>query len=131
MVNAAVEARKKAYCPYSNFPVGAAVRTTTGEIFTGCNIENGAFGPSVCAERTAVCKAVSEGYKSFVSIAVVAFQEEHFTTPCGVCRQFLAEFATKDFPIYVAKPVPARVFVTSIFKLLPHSFQTDKLKKCF
>jgi cytidine deaminase len=155
LINKAVEARKFAYCPYSNFAVGAALRTTTGEIFTGkrkrksrncftffyeniknnfnclhsgCNVENGAYSPSLCAERTAIGKAVSEGFQSFEAIAVVAYQEEHFTSPCGVCRQTLSEFAPKDFPVYISKAVPARVLVTSIYKLLPHRFRPDKLK---
>lgn len=63
LIEAAIQVRNNAYCPYSNFPVGAALRTTTGEIVTGCNVENGTFGPSVCAERTAVCKAISEGHR--------------------------------------------------------------------
>ncbi|XP_053695204.1 cytidine deaminase-like [Sabethes cyaneus] len=122
LINAAIKVRHNAYCPYSNFAVGAALRATTGEIFTGCNVENGTFGPSVCAERTAICKAVSEGYREFEAIAVVGLQESQFTTPCGTCRQTLSEFCRKDIPVYVAKPAPARVMVTSLYKLLPHAF---------
>ncbi|CAO1400285.1 unnamed protein product [Diamesa hyperborea] len=129
LINAAIEVRKLAYCPYSNFAVGAALRTSTGEIITGCNVENGAYGPTVCAERTAICKAVSEGFRTFTAIAVVAYQEDSFTSPCGVCRQTLSEFATKDIPVYIAKPVAARVLVTSVFQLLPFRFLSDKLKK--
>ena len=122
LINAAIEVRKLAYCPYSGFKVGAAIRTSTGQIFTGCNVENGAYTPSICAERTAICKAVSEGHKDFAAVAVVAHQEETYTTPCGVCRQFLSEFTPKDIPVYVAKPAPARVFVTSVHSLLPFGF---------
>lgn len=108
--------------PYSEFAVGAAIRSKDGTIFTGCNVENAAYGPSICAERTAVAKAISEGHRDFTAVAVVAYQEESFTTPCGVCRQFLAEFVSKDTPIYVAKPSTHRVLVTSIEKLLPLAF---------
>ncbi|XP_058454093.1 cytidine deaminase-like [Malaya genurostris] len=122
LIEAAIQVRKNAYCPYSNFAVGAALRTTTGEIFTGCNVENGTFGPSVCAERTAICKAVSEGFREYAALAVVGFQEKQFTTPCGTCRQTLSEFCRRDIPVYLAKPAPARVMVTSLYKLLPHAF---------
>lgn len=94
----------------------------------GCNVENGAHSPTICAERTAVCKAVSEGFKSFHSIAVVAYQEDYFTSPCGVCRQTLSEFTgNNDLPVYIAKAVPARVLVTSLFQLLPQRFRSEKL----
>lgn len=114
--------------PYSNFAVGAALRTTTGEIIKGCNVENGAHTPSSCAERTAIVKAVSDGFREFDSIAVVAFQEDHWTSPCGVCRQVLSEFCKTDIPVYIAKPVHARVLVTSVFELLPNRFCSEKLK---
>ncbi|XP_055592880.1 cytidine deaminase-like [Uranotaenia lowii] len=130
LINAAIKGRNNAYCPYSNFAVGAALRTNTGEVFTGCNVENGCYGPSVCAERTAICKAVSEGYRNYVAIAVVAYQESQFTTPCGVCRQTISEFCgDQDIPIYVAKPSPARVLVTSLHKLLPHAFVATFIDK--
>ncbi|XP_037031391.1 cytidine deaminase-like isoform X1 [Bradysia coprophila] len=122
LIQAAIKVRNNAYAVYSNFQVGSALRTTTGEIFTGCNVENGAYSPSVCAERTAICKAVSEGHREIAAIAVVAYQEHSFTTPCGVCRQFISEFTTKDIPVYVAKPAPVRVLVTSIRQLLPMTF---------
>lgn len=89
---------------------------------SGCNIENAAYSPSICAERTAACKAVSMGHKEFIAVAVVAYQEDSFTTPCGVCRQFLNEFCKRDMPVYVAKPSPCRVLVTSLNSLLPMSF---------
>lgn len=122
LIQAAIKVRNNAYAPYSKFQVGSALRTTCGRIFTGCNVENGAYSPSVCAERTAICKAVSEGYRDIAAIAVVAYQEHSFTTPCGVCRQFISEFTTTDIPVYVAKPSPVRVLVTSIYKLLPMNF---------
>ncbi|XP_073848938.1 cytidine deaminase [Musca autumnalis] len=129
LILAAVEARKHAYCPYSNFAVGAAIRTSDGSIYTGCNIENGAYTAGICAERTAAAKAISEGKRDFVACAVVAQQEGSFTTPCGVCRQFLAEFGVKkDFPLYAAKPLspPFRVLCTSIMELLPKTFLLEK-----
>lgn len=126
---AAIKARENAYCPYSKFPVGAAILTENNEVFTGCNIENGAYTAGLCAERTAAAKAISEGQIKFKAIAVVALQENGFTTPCGVCRQFISEFALNgDVPIYLAKPTnpPLRVFCTSIYQLLPESFSFAK-----
>lgn len=102
--------------------MGAAIRLTDGTIVGGCNIENAAYSPSICAERSAACKAVTTGHREFTAVAVVAFQEDSFTTPCGVCRQFLSEFAKGDIPVYVAKPSPCRVLVTSLNSLLPMSF---------
>lgn len=122
LVEAAIKVRNNAYCPYSNFSVGAALRTKDGEIITGCNVENGTFGPSVCAERAAICTAIGQGIREFEAVAVVAYQEREFTSPCGTCRQTLAEFCQKNIPIYLAKPSPARVMVTSLEKLLPHAF---------
>ncbi|XP_055684416.1 cytidine deaminase-like [Lutzomyia longipalpis] len=122
LIEAAIDARTRSYCPYSNFPVGAAIRTTCGRIFKGCNIESCTKTPTICAERTAIAKAVSEGYKEFAAVAVIGQQENAFTTPCGVCRQFLSEFADKDIPIYVAKPAAITVMVTSLFQLLPYRF---------
>lgn len=127
LINAAIKVRNNAYCPYSNFAVGAALRTKTGEIITGCNVENGTFAPSVCAERNAICKAISEGFREYEALAVVAYQETEFTSPCGTCRQTLSEFCNKNMPVYLAKPSPARVMVTSIDKLLPHAFRPSFL----
>lgn len=108
--------------PYSKFKVGAALRLADGSIVGGCNVENSAYSGSICAERTCAVKAVSTGHREFKALAVVAFQEASFTTPCGVCRQFLSEFVTTDLPVYVAKPSPTRVLVTSINELLPFGF---------
>lgn len=83
LIQAAIEVRKNAYCPYSDFAVGSAVRTKSNEIITGCNVENGAYGPSICAERNAFCHAVALGHREFIGVAVVAYQEKSFTTPCG------------------------------------------------
>lgn len=107
LINEAIKARDYAYIPYSNFAVGAALLTESGKIYSGCNIENASFTPTNCAERTAVFKAVSEGERNFVAIAVVGgkYGEKvsEYITPCGVCRQVLAEFCSKDFIIISAK----------------------------
>ena len=91
LIRAAFAVRERAYTPYSHFKVGAALLTRSGRVFTGCNIENAAYTPTNCAERTAVFKAVSEGHRTFRRIAIAA-ATERFTAPCGVCRQVLAEF---------------------------------------
>ncbi len=109
LVAAAFEARKNAYVPYSGFAVGAALLSDDGRIFLGCNIENVTFSPTVCAERTAFFKAVSEGVNEFLAIAVVGGLENlgegqvDFCTPCGVCRQVMAEFCDADFKIITAR----------------------------
>ena len=92
LIQAAYEAMAMAYVPYSKFQVGAAVLTKEGKVFTGCNIENASFGATNCAERTAIFKAVSEGYKDFVKIAVVSNTRKK-TYPCGICRQVISEFS--------------------------------------
>ena len=98
----AINAMDRAYVPYSGYRVGAALLTTGGKVFTGCNIENASYTPTVCAERTAVFKAVSEGHTSFEMIAVAGGKGGKITgafPPCGVCRQVLAEFCAPDFPV--------------------------------
>jgi cytidine deaminase len=107
LINKALEARKKAYTPYSHFNVGAAILGTNDKIYTGCNIENAAYTPSNCAERTAIFKAVSEGVTSFKAIAVVGGKKESkkldIVSPCGVCRQVMMEFCSpKTFEIILA-----------------------------
>ena len=93
LIRAAFEARKYSYSPYSHFEVGAALECEDGTVFTGCNVENAAYGPSNCAERTAIFKAVSEGQKNFKRIAIVGGKkgESVAPTPCGVCRQVMSE----------------------------------------
>lgn len=107
LISYALEARRKAYTPYSGFQVGAALLDTDGKIYTGCNIENAAYTPSNCAERTAFFKAVSEGAYNFDAIAIVGGKEGHITdycAPCGVCRQIMMEFCSPDrFKIILAK----------------------------
>ena len=108
LVNRALEARTFAYAPYSHFQVGAALLTKEGQIFTGCNIENAAYSPTNCAERTAVFEAVSEGVRAFAAIAIVGGMEGReptdLTAPCGVCRQVFMEFCEpKEFRILLGK----------------------------
>jgi len=92
LIKRAEEMKQRAYIPYSKFPVGAALLSTDGTVFTGCNVENGAYSMCICAERTALVKAVSEGYQAFEKIAVTADTEE-YCLPCGACRQMMIEFA--------------------------------------
>lgn len=107
LIKMAKAARKFAYTPYSDFKVGAALRSKDGRIFTGCNIENASFTPTVCAERTALFKAVSEGVTEFTDIAIVGAKtgeiNEQITSPCGVCRQALFEFGGKNLNVILAK----------------------------
>ena len=114
-------AREYSYSPYSKFKVGAGVLCIDGTISTGCNIENASYPVGICAERTAIVKAVSEGKRKFKVLAVVADKENNtFTTPCGLCRQTIAEFG--DISIYLAEPLMKSVFRTSLSKLLPCAF---------
>src|SRR5699024_10747832 len=101
LVKVAADTRKMAYVPYSNFPVGAAVRTPSGHIYTGCNIENAAYPLTCCAERVAIFKAVSAGETAFLDMAIVA-DSHRPVPPCGSCRQVMSEFFDQSTPIYLA-----------------------------
>lgn len=125
LIELAQVAKNNAYVPYSKFSVGAAVEVEDGEIFTGCNIENAAYGPSVCAERVAIFKAVSAGYREIKKIAIVAGDNMSF--PCGVCRQVLQEFGQKA-EIIVAKDLD-HFKVFSIEELLPYGFGPEDLEE--
>ena len=114
----------RAYVPYSHFPVGAALECDDGTVYTGCNIENAAYTPTNCAERTAVFKAVSEGHLKFTRIAIAA-RTDRFTAPCGVCRQVLREFAPNIEIICLNGAGEERVF--TLPELLPHSFGPEYL----
>ena len=107
LAQAALDARQNAYCPYSHFAVGAAVLAKSGKIYAGCNIENATQGPGVCAERAALYKAVSEGEREFLAIAIAGGPEgrepDGFCPPCGVCRQALAEFCAGEMPVILVK----------------------------
>ena len=123
------QAMERAYAPYSGVQVGAALLTRQGKVYLGCNIENAAYGPTNCAERTAFFKAVSEGERDFQAIAVVGGkggQIQDFFPPCGVCRQVMREFCRDDFRILLAKP--GAVKVMTLAQLLPQSFGPDNVR---
>ena len=123
----AEKARKLAYAPYSNFKVGCALLCKNGKVYTGINIENSAFSPTNCAERTAIFKAVSEGEREFVAIAVCGGKNEksdEFCAPCGVCRQVMAEFCKADMKVYLGNEDNIQEFAFG--EILPFSFKLDK-----
>jgi cytidine deaminase len=120
LIDAALETRSRAYAPYSNFAVGAALLTATGEIVTGANVENASYGLSICAERAAVCAAVSAGHREFTALAVAA---SGGAAPCGACRQALAEFAT-DLPILLIDTNNRQLITeVTLADLLPGRFE--------
>ena len=125
LINLAIKAKQNAHVPYSNFKVGAALLSKSGKVYTGCNVECSSYGISLCAERTALVKAISEGEKEFDAIAVVGGKEDAltYTTPCGACRQFLSDFG--DFRVIIAyeedKEIKAKIF--TVKELLPESFE--------
>ncbi len=123
LINKAIEARKFSYSPYSGFQVGAALLCKDGTVYTGCNVENAAYGPSNCAERTAIFKAVSEGKREFEKIAIVGGMEGESVAPapCGVCRQVMSEFCDPSFEIIMAKNEEDYETAT-LGELLPRSF---------
>ena len=115
----AVEMQSFAYVPYSHFPVGAALECSDGTVFTGCNVENAAYGSTICAERTAIVKAVSEGHRDFVRIAI-AGNSEDFCVPCGSCRQVMMEFAPEMEVICLNAVGESKSF--ALRELLPYGF---------
>ena len=129
LMKLAEEAREKAYAPYSDFLVGAALLTRSGKVYTGCNIENAAFSPTNCAERTAFFKAISEGEREFSAIAIVGGKRgsaPEFCAPCGVCRQVMAEFCGGDFSIVLGTSKNIQAY--SLSDLLPLSFGPGNLR---
>lgn len=126
LINRALEAREKAYVPYSSYKVGAALLSKSGNIYSGCNIESASYTPTICAERTAISKAVSEGDREIEAIAVVGNPDE-YTYPCGVCRQVIREFS-KDLTIIIAKN-EEEYKLYKLDDLLPHSFGPEDLDK--
>ncbi|SFD00539.1 cytidine deaminase [Clostridium uliginosum] len=120
LIRMALDYRKRSYSPYSNFKVGAGVLFTSGKIYGGCNIENAAFGPTNCAERTAIFKGISEGETRIEAIAVVGSLEE-YTYPCGVCRQVISEFGDQNVKVIIAKSEEDYI-VKSMGEILPGTF---------
>lgn len=129
LIKQALQAREFSYSPYSGFRVGAALESLDGRIFTGCNVENAAYTPTNCAERTAFFKAVSEGVHSFRRIVITGgFKDEpeQFCAPCGVCRQVMREFCGEEFEIILAKSIQDYRKYT-LGELLPEGFGPDNL----
>ncbi len=122
LIEAAVQAQKRAYCPYSRYPVGAAVLTSSGRVFAGCNVENASYGLSMCAERAAIYHSVAGGHDSLAAVAVVGAAAK----PCGACRQVMFEFSEKDTQLLLVDLDPAtgrrKIARTTVFKLLPMAF---------
>lgn len=129
LIEAAEKARDIAYSPYSNFKVGAALLTKSGNLYVGCNIENASFTPTVCAERVAFFEAVKNGERDFAAIAIVggkAGENPTFCAPCGVCRQVMAEFCQKDFRILLGTKDDFKVY--SFGDVFPLAFSPEDLK---
>ena len=128
LIQAALEARENAYAPYSGFRVGAALLCENGKVYKGCNVENAAFSPTVCAERTALFSAVADGERKFIAIAIVGGKGDEIdpsTAPCGVCRQVLCEFCDEDFRVILGLPKDFRMI--RLGELLPHAFSSKNL----
>lgn len=131
LIDAALSARELSYSPYSHFMVGAALLTKDNRIYTGCNIENAAYSPTNCAERTAFFKAVSEGNTEFKAIAIVGGPKDGELTwayPCGVCRQVMAEFCNLNEFIVIAAKSREEYEIYSLDKLFPKSFGKSQLE---
>lgn len=125
LIAAARAIRPRAYAPYSNFWVGAAVLAANGQIYTGVNIENASYGLTVCAERNAIGQMVGAGQQQITAVAVAT---SNGVTPCGACRQVLREFASADIPVWLISEAPYTVRQTSLHQLLPDSFDQTQLK---
>lgn len=119
----AVKAMENAYAPYSKFKVGAALLTKEGEVFTGCNVENSSYGATICAERTAITKAVSEGYQDYIALAVCG-SDGDFAAPCGICRQVIYEFSD-DMDIILGND-QGEMKTFKIKELLPEGFRLNE-----
>jgi cytidine deaminase len=124
LITAAKQARENAHAPFSNFRVGAALHATSGRVYTGCNVENATYGLTVCAERVAIFKAISEGERNFDAIAVVADTDD-LTPPCGACRQIIWEFCG-DVPVILSN-LAGKTEVDQMSKLLPKPFDSSFL----
>lgn len=122
LIETAVHAQKRAYCPYSRYPVGAAVLTEKGRVFAGCNVENASYGLAMCAERVAIYHSVTGGHDALKAVAIVGAAAK----PCGACRQVMIEFSDKDTELYLVDLNPATgrrtVVKTTVYKMLPMAF---------
>lgn len=130
LIKAALEARKASYSPYSGYQVGAALLTQEGKLYTGCNIENAAYTPTICAERTAIFKAVSEGERHFKAIAIVgspAGEVVQFAWPCGVCRQVMMEFCDPAGFVVISAKSETDYRTRTLGELLPEGFGPQNL----
>ena len=125
LINLAFNASERAYAPYSGYKVGAALECGDGVVFLGCNVENAAYGSTICAERTAACKAISEGRHDFMRIAVAAMGDD-YAMPCGACRQFLNEFAP-EMEVLAAR-ADGHYVSYKLNELLPRAFSPENLK---
>ncbi|MFV0440651.1 MAG: cytidine deaminase [Lachnospirales bacterium] len=123
LIEMADKAKEYAYVPFSHFNVGAAVLTAEGKVYTGCNIENSSLGATNCAERTAIFKAISEGYKNFTKIAVMSSSGD-FTSPCGICRQVIFEFFDEECEILLGNN-KGEIKVYKVKEILPIGFKVD------
>ncbi len=136
LIERAFQVRKKAYSPYSNFKVGAALLCKNGNVYEGCNIENGAFSPTICAERVAFVEAIKNGEREFEAVAIVTGPKDanvyEMGSPCGVCRQFMSEFCNDDFKIIMTKIKSNGELIDSkeftMDEILPKRFKLKDLK---
>ena len=132
LLKTAIEARENAYVPYSHFAVGAALLAKSGKVYRGCNVENAAYGPTNCAERTAFFTAVCAGEREFEALAICGGPAgkpvSELCAPCGVCRQGIREFCPDDFPIVLTTD-GTKLYETTLAELLPLSFSADDLNK--
>ncbi len=127
LVALALKAKENAYVPYSRFHVGAAIYADNGIIYSGCNVENASYGATICAERTAAVKALSEGARRFKAVAI-ASDSPDFTMPCGICRQVLSEFCDENTPLYLSDKNGNYITYT-LKEILPHAFLKEDLDK--
>lgn len=122
LIEAAVQAQKRAYCPYSRYPVGAAVLTDSGRVFAGCNVENASYGLAMCAERVAIYHSITGGHDALKAVCVVGAAAR----PCGACRQVMSEFSDKETELYLVDLNPSTgrraILETTVHKMLPMAF---------
>lgn len=123
LIQKAIKAMEHSYSPYSHFSVGAAIMTESGNIYTGCNVENSSYGATICAERTAALKAISEGERKIEHIAIVSSSGD-FTFPCGICRQFLSEFMPSEGRIILSDK-NNNIKIYTLGELLPEAFMLN------